>query len=201
MLRNDSPWNHFELKRKAFHVCLGTLLSILIWYDVLTAELLLPLIVLGLMLSLIEKKRKLPFFSFLLDLFEREETRKRLPGEPLLFFLMGTYIVLQFFPKEVALASLMVLTFGDSAAHLFGVHFGRVKHPFTDKKFLEGMLAGMVAGFFPALLFVSWMEALAASIVAMMFEALEVEFKWFRIDDNLIIPVIAALSITLVQLM
>lgn len=197
MLKKNSPWNIFELKRKAFHICLGIVLSLLIWLDLLSKEILLPIIVLGLTLSIIEKQRKLPFFSQLLDLFEREDTRKRLPGESLLLFLMGTYVLLHFFPKSTTLASLMILTFGDSAAHLFGVHFGRMKHPFTDKKFVEGMIAGMIAGFVPALLFVTFLEAFAGAVAAMLFEAVEVKFKWFRVDDNFTIPVVAALAITL----
>ena len=38
--------------------------------------------------------------------------------------------------------AIMILALGDSISHMFGVRFGKTMHPLTDKKFLEGSIAG-----------------------------------------------------------
>ena len=41
----------------------------------------------------------------------------------------------------------MVLAFDDSISHLYGLHYGKTKHPLSRTKFLEGTIAGFIAGF------------------------------------------------------
>ena len=93
----------------------------------------------------------------------------------------------------------MVLAFGDSVSHLFGLHFGKTKTILSDTKMLEGTIAGFVAGFFGALVFVSPIEAFFASLAAMVAEAIEIKIKAERIDDNLIIPFIAGSAVWVIR--
>ena len=115
----------------------------------------------------------------------------------MLFFLLGSFLAVLLFPKDIALASIMVLAFGDAISHLFGVHFGKIMHPLSDKKFLEGAIAGFFAATVGALLFIPVHEALLAAFAAMLVEALEVRFRRIQIDDNFLIPLAAGATIVL----
>ena len=54
-------------------------------------------------------------------------------------------------------------------------------------------MAGAIAGFFGALLFVPWLYALIASLISMLIEGIDFEIKGFKVDDNLLIPIVAAI--------
>jgi len=95
------------------------------------------------------------------------------------------------FDKDIAMASIMVLALGDSVSHLYGLHYGKIKHPLSNKKFLEGTIAGFVAGFIGALVFARWYEAFFASLAAMIVEGIEVKIGTRQIDDNIIVPLVA----------
>ena len=102
---------------------------------------------------------------------------------------------------DIALASILVLAFADSIGHLFGMKFGKIPHPFVSTKFVEGWIVGFIAGFIGALIIVPWHEALAASFFAMMVEGIEVKLGAEEVDDNLIIPVVAASAIWAVRVL
>jgi dolichol kinase len=107
-------------------------------------------------------------------------------------FTGGTYIVLSslfcflFFEKHIAISAMLITTFGDTAAALYGKYFGRIK--FFGKT-LEGSLIffatgivillcmGMLSGLFliPALI------ALAITVT--------LELMPIPIDDNILIPI------------
>jgi dolichol kinase len=101
---------------------------------------------------------------------------------------------------DIVLASILVLTFADSIGHLFGIQFGKIPHPFVSTKFVEGWIAGFIAGFIGAIIFVAWYEALAASFFAMLVEGIEIKIGAEEVDDNLIIPLVAASAIWVVRL-
>ena len=189
--------NRFELRRKSMHITLGLLIVLLIQFGILGAYSLGALAILGFGLSYLERSCRLPLLSPLLDIFERSAVRKKLPAKGMLMFILASSLSLFLFPKDIALASIMALTFGDSISHLFGVHFGKVIHPLSDKKFLEGAIAGFLAASLGALLFVPLHEALIAAAVAMVIEGLEVRFRRIRVDDNLLIPLAAGAALLL----
>ena len=183
--------HRFEIRRKMVHMALGLILALLIQIGLLGAYSLGIITAIGFWLAYLEKKRRLPFLSTLLDIFERNALRKVFPGKGLLFFLLGSFLAVLLFPKDIALASIMVLAFGDAISHLFGVHFGKIIHPFSDKKFLEGAIAGFFAAAMGALLFVPAHEALLAAFAGMCVEALEVRVRRIQVDDNFLIPLAA----------
>ena len=98
------------------------------------------------------------------------------------------------------MASIMVLALGDSASHLFGLHFGKTVNPLSKKKFLEGTIAGFAAGFIGALFFAAFYESLFASLAAMAAEAIEIKIGAKQVDDNLIIPLVAGGVMLLVRM-
>ncbi len=190
----------FEFRRKAFHTVLGIVLVALIKLKVLGKIELVFLIIAVIMLSMFSKKYRLPIIYPMLTVFEREKHLKGFVAKGLLFYLVGAFLSIMLFPPDIALASIIILALGDSTSHIFGVKFGKIKHPLTDKKFIEGTIAGILAGFLGALFFVSWTEALIASLIAMIAEGIELKIGAEEVDDNLVIPLVAGATIWFLRL-
>jgi dolichol kinase len=191
-----------ELGRQIMHILIGLSMVTLFYYDLMSPFAVFLGIIIGVLSSLISKRVDLPGFSFFIKHIEREEQRKKFPGKGLIFFFIGFLLVMQLFPKDIALAALMVLTFGDSISHLFGAKFGQVKNIFNGngQKLLEGTFAGIIAGGIGASFFVSVPEAFLASTIAMIAEVVKIEFNEHTLDDNLIVPLIAGTVMLLVRL-
>ncbi|MBI2583384.1 MAG: right-handed parallel beta-helix repeat-containing protein [Candidatus Aenigmarchaeota archaeon] len=102
------------------------------------------------------------------------------------------------FSRNVALASIMVLALGDSLSHLG--RFGSIRHPFNKTRFLEGTAIGIVAGTLGALYFVPFSAAFFGSLAAMIAESFDLRVSKVKIDDNLLIPLVAGLVMSLVVL-
>ena len=191
--------NQLEIKRQIFHLFLGVATVLLLNYNIITAPLMLIGAVKGILLSLLSRKFRIPIVSWLLDTFERKEDLKTFPGRGAIYYAIGCFIAVALFPKDIAMASILILAFGDSASHFAGVHIGKIKHPLNDKKFLEGTLFGFIAAFVAASFVISPIEALLASLAAMLIEAVEVKFGSNMVNDNLIIPVLAGVVVYLVR--
>ncbi len=186
----------FEAKRQLFHMLFGTAIVALLVYGLLNKAHIFFLIIIGIIISFLSKKYKIPLIYWFLKNFEREKELKTFPAKGVIFYLIGVFLTLSFFPLDIAMPAILVLAFGDSTSHLFGVRYGKIKHPFADKKFLEGMIAGFIAAFIGALVFLPWHEALTASFFAMLAEGLEIKIGAEQIDDNIIIPLVAAIAIS-----
>src|SRR3989338_1172813 len=184
-----------EVNRKLLHMFLGVVLVALLMFGIVGKEHLFGLLVVMLVLSMLSKKYNIPIISWLLRNFEREDYVKKFPGRGFIFYIIGSLLVLAFFPMDIAMPSILVLAFADSISHLFGIRYGKRKHPYVKTKFIEGWIAGLVAGFIAAFVFVPWHEALAASFFAMLVEGIEVKIGAEEVDDNLIIPLVAAIAI------
>lgn len=173
-----------EFRRQIFHLLFGFFLVLAIYLNILNLKILLIILLLGLFLSMVSRHHNIPIISWFLAKFDRPGVR--FPGEGAFFLIMGTVIVLAVFPKNISLASLMILTMGDSFAHILGKLFGKKK--FAHKT-LIGTMAGISFGFIGALFFVSPITALLGSGFSMFFEAFELKILKTKIDDNIFIPV------------
>ena len=192
--------NGFEVNRQIFHILFGLIIVILLVYGFLSDKIILGLILVGILLSFLSRRIKLPIIYNLLHRFEREKEIKKFPGKGIIFYLIGVYISLLLFPREIAMASIMVLALGDSISHLYGLHYGKIKHPLSGTKFLEGTIAGFIAGFIGAFVFLPWHEAFFASLAAMAIEAIEIKIGTEQVDDNLIVPVVAGAAVWVIRL-
>ena len=194
---------NLEFRRQIFHLFLGIIIVILLANGSINKEMILITAIVGTTLSYLSKKIKIPIIHNLLEIFERKEELKKFPGKGMIFYFVGVYLSLLLFTKEIAMASIMVLALGDSVSHLFGLHFGKIKHPLSKTKFLEGTIAGFLAGFIGALVILSlsrWYEALLASLAAMIVEAIEIKIGAEQVDDNLIVPLVAGGVIWVIRL-
>ncbi len=191
-----------ELFRQMLHLFFGVLLVILIYFNIMTNLYIFILLLLSIMFSILSKKFRIPFLSWFLDKFEREHHMKRMPGKGFIFFLVGCLLVLKLFEKDIALASIMVLAVGDSISHISGIKgfAGKLKNPFSKKKFFDGIIFGTIAGALGALFFVNPIEACLGSLVAIVAESVEVALNGEAIDDNIIVPLIAGTTIYLLRL-
>ena len=189
----------FEAKRQFFHMILGIVIVILLMYGLINEIHILFLLIIGIIISFLSKKYKIPIIYWFLKNFEREKYLKTFPGKGAIFYLIGVFLVLSFFSLDIAMAAILVLAFGDSVSNIFGIRYGKIKHPFHSRKFVEGWIAGLIAGFIGALVFVAWPQALAASFFAMTAESIEIKLGAAEIDDNIIVPLVAAITIWMVR--
>ena len=192
--------NKFEWSRQLFHIFLGIAIVILLVYGFLNKEIILIMILAGIIVSYLSKKMHIPVILGLLQKFERKIDLEKFPGKGIIFYFIGVYISLLLFSREIAMASIMVLAMGDSVSHIYGLHFGRIKHPLSKTKFIEGTIAGFISGFIGSLVFLPWQEAFFSSLAAMVVEAIEIKIGTEQIDDNLIMPFVAGAAALIVRM-
>lgn len=180
-----------EIKRQFAHIILGISIVILLNFNLINAAILFIIFIIGFIISFSSKKYNIPVIHKFLRVFDRKKDLEVFPGKGVVFYILGAFIVILVFPRDIASASIMILALGDSFSRLIGP-YGYLKHPFHNTKFFEGAIAGAIAGFFGALFFVSWLPALIASIISMLIEGIDLRIKNFKIDDNLLIPIVAA---------
>ncbi|MBI4983534.1 hypothetical protein HZC32_02720 [Candidatus Woesearchaeota archaeon] len=190
-----------ELHRQILHLLVGVAVAVTFYFDILSPLAVFLGIIVGGLLSILSKRIKVPIFDFLLNHIEREEMRKTFPGRGMIFFLVGVLLVIQLFPKDIALAAIMILACGDSVSHIVGERYGQIQNLFNErsKKLFEGTLAGTLAGFVGAIVFVPFSEALVGSFAAMIAEVIEIDLNGKPLDDNLIVPLVAGTAILLVR--
>lgn len=146
----------------------------------------LGILILGFILSKLCTITRIPIASWVMDRFERKEFRKTFPGKGPILFMIGSIIVLYFFPLKIALASMIILSVGDAASHIFGKLLSNRTYKYL--KSVEGTIIGILFSFLFALIFVEFALALWASLISMGLEG----FK-FKLDDNIYIPIVAAI--------
>ena len=183
---------NLEFRRQVFHTVFGLVLVSLIYFNYLNLMYLLYLLLIGLIISLVYMKREIKIIKWFLERFDRKEG---IPGRGAITFLIGVILSLLLFEKGVALASIMILSLGDSICHLG--RFGKIKHPFNENKYIEGVLAGIIAGGLGAAIFVGFSIAFFGSLIAMVFESFEIEILEKKLDDNIMIPIIAGIVMSI----
>jgi dolichol kinase len=189
--------NLFELRRGVFHFLGGV---ILIWCALFIVHIkifLLVLSALGIVIMLIAREKFIPILGHALNMLEREEN-KQFPGINLLFFIISSLIVLLFFPRMIALASIAILSIGDPAAGFVGRNFGRLK--IAGKKTLEGTSAGIIFSLLFASLFVPVYIALAGAVAGLFFELFSFKIGGIDVDDNFIVPIASGTAMFLATL-
>lgn len=106
---------------------------------------------------------------------------------------VGILLTLLIFPPEAARAGIYALAFGDGIASLAGKLWGRTKIPLTGGKTLEGSLACFLAVYGASLTVTrNPLQALAVALAAVAVELLPI-----RDYDNLVIPLMIALFVSL----
>ena len=127
----------------------------------------------------LEWDKKLPIFH---NLFRAKEA-DRLGGY--VFFTIGCIIAVSVFTQEIASAAILMTTFGDASAALFGKAFGKTWIPGLKNRAIEGCAAEFIVNVVIGLIFLpGWIV-----IIIMAGTATVVETLANKLDDNLLIPV------------
>ena len=130
----------------------------------------------------------------------RRSEREGVSGLP--FYALGVALSLYFFKRDIALVSCMFLVFSDPLSSFFGVLYGK------DKILPNKSLQGAVAGFFTCYLITLFYamntttlgtHLLVFSIVGGIIGSASELVSAFNIDDNLTIPVLSGLGLTLLN--
>jgi dolichol kinase len=179
-----------ELRRQILHLIFGVVLITLLYYDIIGAIVLIQILLTGILFSILCKKFRVPIASWVMDRFERKEFQVNFPGKGPILFLVGSITVVLLFPKNIALASMAILSIGDAFSHVFGKLLSRKQYKYL--KSIKGTIIGISFSFIAALIFVDIKLALTGSVITMGLEGIKL-----GIDDNLYIPVVAALVMSI----
>ena len=182
-----------ELKRKAVH--LTSIIIVLVYLEFGQQAILLLLTVyliaiLEIEYFRIEWGKKLPLVHSLL----REKETGRLGGH--VFFTMGCIIAISVFTEEIASAAILMTTFGDASAAIFGKAFGRTWIPGLTDRAVEGCAAEFIVDVVIGAIFLSnWLVVFVMAGTATVVETLA-----NKMDDNLLIPLFSGFNGYLVLL-
>jgi diacylglycerol kinase (CTP) len=130
----------------------------------------------------------------------RRSEKEGLSGLP--FYALGVSLSLFFYERDIAILSVMFLVFSDPLSSFFGILYGK------DKIMPNKSLQGAVAGFFTCYLITLFYtmnhvdlgnHILIFSVVAGVIGALSELVSAFNIDDNLTIPVLSGLGMTVLN--
>jgi len=191
--------NLFEFRRQIAHIVFGCIIVFIYARFLISPHFLGGLFVIGCCFAMILKTVEIPVLHHFLLLFEREKHFKKFPGRGFVFFMLGAYLSLVFFNLNVALSSIMILTFGDAFTNLIGYYFGKKVHFLNKRKTWEGTIGGIIMGTMAGSLFIPIVQVFLATTISMFFEAPQWKIGRYEIDDNLIIPLVAGCSLVLLN--
>jgi phytol kinase len=144
-------------------------------------------LLLGLILSdAVTKGYRIPLISTLVQELERPGV---FPGKGAIFFLFSSTLCLFFFPAEVVVPAVLTLAVLDGVSSLAGQQLGR--HRIGNGKSWEGTIAGIAVTAAILCILISPPQALVVSLVAGLIELVT------PVDDNLVIPPVVCLLLTL----
>lgn len=189
-----------ELKRQMLHILYGlAIIYAVIRYDKMTVAICLSTFTfVGGILSVVLRKRDIPGISHFMEHFERPEVMDEFPGKGGIFFTAGVALVLLIFSRNIALASIAILTIGDATSHLLGAYIKKYHYSGPEKKkMIGGMFAGILAASLASIFFVDPFFGFIAASISLFVEY--AELRYLKIDDNFYIPVLAALILFLLQ--
>jgi len=189
-----------ELKRRLFHLISGIVLVGLIYFDILDIFGAGIILAIAVLLSLIFRKYKIPILYTIEKQLDRPEDLKKFPGKGAVFYMVGVFLALVLFPKNVAMASIIIMALGDSVAPLIG-QYGSIKSPLNSKKYVEGSIGGMLAAAIGALIFVNPLESISGAAGAMIAEVVGLKVGSNQLDDNIIMPLVAGGIIMLIRVL
>lgn len=115
------------------------------------------------------------------------------------YFLIGIFIIIILFEKNIAIASIFFLILGDAGSAIVGVNYGKIK--LFGKKTLEGSLAflaiDLVAGLF--FLLTHLLSINPFVLISGVFISTLVELFPIPIDDNLTVGISCAIAMKITR--
>lgn len=195
-----------HILRKLWHISTGSLGLYLFFQSTETirfwAIVVLAIAITGFAIDLF--RTRVPAFNSIFikvagPLMRRSE-REGLSGLP--FYALGVSLSLFFYSRDIAILSVMFLVFSDPLSSFFGVLYGK------DKILPNKSLQGAVAGFFTCYIITLFYtmnnatvgtQILTFSLIAGLIGSASELISAYNIDDNLTIPVVSGLGMTLLN--
>jgi len=195
-----------ELKRKAIHIC-GSLIPILYIFTQWEVAVLILSSCFPIALAVEWHRLKYGWsFSFI-----RSHEKQKISAA--LYFAFSSLFTVFFFEKAIAIAALLMLAIGDTVSGIAGAAFqikgSDVRHSETsgsgnsNLKIKPVELFGItfVICFFLGYLFLPLKAALAGAFVAALADSVALDLHGEVLDDNLTIPVLSGVAMSLASLL
>jgi dolichol kinase len=128
--------------------------------------------------------RKIPFLQSL----HRETENGRISSS--IYLIIGVIIAFSVFEFEIAVTSILMMMFGDMAAALVGLSFGKHKIKIFDGVAWEGVLAEFLIDVLIGFIFLNNLPVIFIMALAATF----VETALDAVDDNLSVPIVAGFA-------
>ncbi len=177
----------FEVKRQGVHMLFGAcvIAVALVFGKEAALAALLASLAAGLVIMQFSARGVKFFFTDLaLRVFERPNAKA---GWGALNFVVGALFAIAFSQSlAFGCAAVAFLAFGDGFSTIIGMAFGRT--PAFGAKSWEGFAGFVAASFLASFILIGWQSALFYSVVLGF-----VELPDFKVNDNLLIPVVATL--------
>lgn len=187
-----------EFRRQFAHLIIGIIIAIGVFFKFITTEFLTFILALGGLLIIFMRKMTIPVITHILEFFERKKDIKTFPGRGAFFLVLGSWLTTIFFSNIIAAAAILIMAVGDAIATIAGHHIGKIQIPYNKEKTLEGAVTAFFTAMLAAAFIVPLHHALIASAIAMFIESLPLKIGSFKIDDNLIIPLIAGIVLKII---
>ncbi|MEM1988331.1 MAG: hypothetical protein QXS41_00620 [Candidatus Woesearchaeota archaeon] len=185
-------------ERKIIHIAVGSVIALLWYLNYISAIHIFYLLLISSAVSLIHKYKPLPILKEILEQLSKED-EKNFPGKGFITFLIGVLITMKLFSKDIALASIMILTFGDSLSHIFSTTFPKPKLKIKKLKSIFGVLLSFLFSFLFASFFVEPILAFFGSLSAIILELFEIKIEDEVLDDNVMIPLVSGTIMLLIR--
>jgi len=184
---------HQEIYRKLIHLS-SSCIPFMLWYFgkdtfqpwIISCAIILPILDYG------RRHNKFLYriYSNLFITFTRPIEQGILSGAS--WVIIGAAVTIFIFNENTAIIGLLVLSIADSAAAIVGIKFGKTQ---LYSKSLEGSAAFFITAIIivfslsPAAFYINFIAVIAATVVEL--------FSTPRINDNLLIPMVLALILTI----
>lgn len=182
-----------ELRRQLLHFIVTSTLALLIYLNFFDFYAVVVITFIGILISIFSKKFKIPIIKFFLNKFEREENMRNFPGRGVVLLFATTSLLLFFLEKNIVFLALVITAVGDSISPLFGIFLGKKKLFWNQSKHWEGFIASVLFSFLALICFVKPLTALIVSLITMGIETLSLKVFDREVDDNILVPLIAAI--------
>lgn len=195
----------FEIKRKLFHLSsliIPFIYILLLWYTAMPKlTMIVGMVIVTAIILYIDMSRhynsqiKGLVDSVLVKLMRSKEVSGSFAFSGMSFFFLGSLLVISLFSAGLAITSIMVLIFADTAAALVGMRFGK---KLANGKSILGSVAFILVTILVSMIcyfMISYNTTfLGILITAILTSAAEFYSSDWQINDNILIPLVYSLS-------
>lgn len=192
--------SELHIARKVYHVA-GIALILFLYQNLTYSQSIQALAIASVvilsadMLRLKSRRVKKTATEMLSKIIRKEELRTL---SSMTFLVLGTFVVVAFFPKPVGMLALIHLGVGDPASSIVGVLKG--KDVLIGRKTLQGAIAGFVACAAASLIYftltgIMTERLIVVSLLAGLIGAISELIPIGRFDDNFSFPILSAIML------